>query len=204
MTKRQQHGSGGKARQQHGSGEKAKRQRLPARRPYCDAHKKDGTTCRMRAGWGTTHPGTGTCRFHGGCIDNRGSRHPAYKHGLYAKTLAPEDLTEFETWAAQYELAQVTRDDLYALYRVHKAVAEAENVPLRVLAQSVAALARTKATLRQAVDGIEVRLHVEGADLDDLVDKVAGILMRYVPSDRLEAALGDLSDACRGAVGPSS
>jgi hypothetical protein len=134
----------------------------------------------------------------------RGEDHPNFKHGLYAKHLGKEERIEFEAWAEQYSLAQVTRDDLYALYRVHRAIAEAKDIPLSALAQSVHALARSKATMREAVDGIEVRLHVEGADLDALVNSMAGILVKYVPSDCLEAALRDLSDAYGGAVGPGS
>lgn len=34
---------------------------------YCGARKKQSTgTCTRPAGWGTTHPGTGRCKLHGG------------------------------------------------------------------------------------------------------------------------------------------
>src|SRR3954452_755487 len=36
------------------------------RRPLCGARKKNGQRCRAFAGQGTDHPGTGTCKFHGG------------------------------------------------------------------------------------------------------------------------------------------
>lgn len=35
--------------------------------PKCGAKKHQGTgTCTRPAGWGTTHPGTGRCKLHGG------------------------------------------------------------------------------------------------------------------------------------------
>jgi hypothetical protein len=37
----------------------------------CGAKKKHGTTtCSLAAGWGTSHPGTGRCKFHGGSTPN--------------------------------------------------------------------------------------------------------------------------------------
>lgn len=33
----------------------------------CGAKKRDGSKCTQPAGWGTTHAGLGTCRYHGGC-----------------------------------------------------------------------------------------------------------------------------------------
>lgn len=34
--------------------------------PKCGATKKNGEPCGMDAGWGTDHPGHGTCKLHGG------------------------------------------------------------------------------------------------------------------------------------------
>jgi hypothetical protein len=47
---------------------------------HCNARKDDGTLCEQRAGWGTTHPGEGRCKLHGGS-SLRGPDHPNYKHG---------------------------------------------------------------------------------------------------------------------------
>jgi hypothetical protein len=38
---------------------------------YCGAKKKDGTKCRNQAGLGTSHLGTGTCKFHGGNLSQQ-------------------------------------------------------------------------------------------------------------------------------------
>jgi len=31
---------------------------------------KKGLKCTLAAGWGTPHPGTGACKYHGGCVPN--------------------------------------------------------------------------------------------------------------------------------------
>lgn len=40
----------------------------PREKRHCGAAKRQGTgQCTRPAGWGTDHPGFGTCKFHGGC-----------------------------------------------------------------------------------------------------------------------------------------
>jgi hypothetical protein len=36
----------------------------------CGAKKRNGGKCTMAAGWGTNHPGTGKCKWHGGSMPN--------------------------------------------------------------------------------------------------------------------------------------
>src|SRR5215472_13809284 len=36
----------------------------------CNAQKKDGGRCQQAKGWGTTHPGVGPCKMHGGRTNN--------------------------------------------------------------------------------------------------------------------------------------
>lgn len=36
----------------------------------CNAKKKGGGRCTLSAGWGTLHPGTGSCKLHGGSVPN--------------------------------------------------------------------------------------------------------------------------------------
>lgn len=39
--------------------------------PLCGAAKRQGAgNCRRPAGWGTSHPGAGTCKLHGGSTRN--------------------------------------------------------------------------------------------------------------------------------------
>ncbi len=39
--------------------------------------------CHRPAGWGTTHPGVGRCKLHGGCSP-MGPDHPNWKSGRYS------------------------------------------------------------------------------------------------------------------------
>jgi hypothetical protein len=36
----------------------------------CGAKKRAGGKCTLAAGWGTSHPGSGACKFHGGAAPN--------------------------------------------------------------------------------------------------------------------------------------
>lgn len=39
--------------------------------PRCGAHGRHrDAPCQHEAGWGTTHPGYGSCKLHGGCVPN--------------------------------------------------------------------------------------------------------------------------------------
>jgi hypothetical protein len=40
----------------------------------CGAKKRNGDACRAFAGQGTEHPGTGRCKFHGGCTPSHDKR----------------------------------------------------------------------------------------------------------------------------------
>lgn len=37
---------------------------------YCGANKRNGKPCKREAGWGTSHPGSGRCKMHGGATSN--------------------------------------------------------------------------------------------------------------------------------------
>lgn len=59
----------------------------------CGAKTKNGDSspCKLPAGFGTKHLGTGRCKFHGGC--STGPKTPGVQHGLFAKYL-PEEIKE--------------------------------------------------------------------------------------------------------------
>jgi hypothetical protein len=50
----------------------------------CGSPRKKGRpACTQRAGWGTTHPGLGRCKLHGGLQEDDGR----VKHGLYSPVM---------------------------------------------------------------------------------------------------------------------
>lgn len=50
----------------------------------CGAHRRDGTTCGHRAGFGTDHVGFGKCKFHGGA--HRSGRTAAAREEVVERT----------------------------------------------------------------------------------------------------------------------
>lgn len=51
----------------HNAGSRAHVKKVGA---SCGAKKKKGGKCTMAAGWGTSHPGIGKCKLHGGSVPN--------------------------------------------------------------------------------------------------------------------------------------
>jgi hypothetical protein len=51
----------------HNAGSRAHVKKVGA---TCGAKKKKGGKCTMAAGWGTSHPGIGKCKLHGGSMPN--------------------------------------------------------------------------------------------------------------------------------------
>lgn len=93
------------------------------------------------------------------------------------------------------------RDDLFALYRLYRALASPEPIPLPALAKAVLAVARTKLMFRRALEGLEVRVRIENEHVQRVVEALGEIFVRYVPDDRLEDALRDLRELTAGYAG---
>lgn len=82
-----------------GGGDKKTFQNKPHDKNICGAKgKQSGLPCRRPAGWGTSHPGNGRCKLHGGCStgpkDATGNKN-AVKHGAY-ETIIRDRLSDTE------------------------------------------------------------------------------------------------------------
>lgn len=69
---------------------------MPIKKPsskYCNARSPNSITgyCRKQPGFGTTHVGTGRCKFHGGSSPGRN-----VIHGMYSKSLTSNLKKEFD------------------------------------------------------------------------------------------------------------
>ncbi|HKV43853.1 MAG TPA: hypothetical protein VJT32_04150 [bacterium] len=73
----------------------------------CGAVKKDGTMCTQRAGFGTTHPGTGNCRWHGGALKTH--RQAAIRQEAIKFMGAPLDINPLEAivWCIRITAGEV-------------------------------------------------------------------------------------------------
>jgi hypothetical protein len=74
-------------------------QNKPHDKNICGAKgKQSGLPCARPAGWGTSHPGEGRCKLHGGCStgpkDATGNKN-AVKHGVY-ETVIRDRLSDME------------------------------------------------------------------------------------------------------------
>jgi hypothetical protein len=71
--------------------------------PLCDARKRQprypGETCARPSGWGTSHPGFGRCKLHGGATP--------YKHGRYSRVVREFHLPEIRWKLRAYSLLQL-------------------------------------------------------------------------------------------------
>lgn len=94
--------------------------------------------CQLPAGWGTDHPGTGRCKFHGGCstgapkgnknaVGNKGGAAPegnknALKHGAYEtiirERLSDEEKKIFDAISSQDDLKQELKILRFKLLRL--------------------------------------------------------------------------------------
>jgi hypothetical protein len=73
---------------------------------YCGAKRKQGGTCRMAAGHGTSHPGVGKCKFHGGDLPTHklnGAKQTAVLMG------APKDINPIDAlmWCIRLTAGEV-------------------------------------------------------------------------------------------------
>ena len=67
----------------------------------CGAMRRNGQRCRRTAGYMTSHKGSGSCKYHGGCSQfASGPDNPNWRHGRASKYRTPEQLAEFEKWQA--------------------------------------------------------------------------------------------------------
>lgn len=72
----------------------------------CNARKRNGELCTMAKGWGTTHPGIGRCKYHGGSTKN--GRIAALKEGAQLMG-APKEMNAVEalSWCIKITAGEV-------------------------------------------------------------------------------------------------
>lgn len=100
---------------------------VPRKQPhdskYCGAKTRKGTPCRRPAGWGTSHPGTGRCKLHGGASNGPGPGNKnAVKHGIYETIirdrLSPDEQAVFDAVPDNEDLRQELRILRFKLLRL--------------------------------------------------------------------------------------
>jgi uncharacterized protein YjcR len=92
-------------------------------RKFCGAKaKQTGQPCRRPAGWGTTHPGTGRCKLHGGCSPGVKGNKNARTHGAYETIirdrLSKEEQMVFDAISDDSNMSQEIRILRFKLLRL--------------------------------------------------------------------------------------
>ena len=161
----------------------------------CGAKTRAGTPCQRPAGWGTNHVGEWCCKLHGGCTprhSKRGPDHPEFKHGLYAKHLGEDEKMEFEEFVQRFELIQVTPDELYGLYRAMKALLAPGAIPPLVMTKALQQIASWKRAHHEMASGTKVQISFDQPEMQALIDRFRGIIVKYVPADKHQEVLNEL------------
>lgn len=133
--------------------------------------------CKRPAGWGTSHPGTGRCKLHGGCSTGK-------KSGLlrYSDYVPTDIIEKYEEFASESDTDIKSLNDEIALLRAKITDAESKNNDGRydrsiiVMMEEIRRLVETK---QKVEEGIKSKITIEFAG--KLVDSVIKIIEECVP-----------------------
>ncbi|MFE3522231.1 hypothetical protein ACFXOD_11655 [Streptomyces sp. NPDC059161] len=161
----------------------------PSSRPgldsrYCGAQRKQQPgPCTRPAGWGTSHPGTGRCKLHGGSTPNQ-------------KTSAARQRAEAEARAVLAELGVAPVDD-----PLKQLLALAGQV--LAWQRATAELVNRLESVRYQSDGGSEQIRAEVLLYERAMDRAVAVLTaiaRLNIEERLAAVAGRQVDAVVGAV----
>jgi len=169
----------------------------------CGAKSKStGAACKLPAGYGTSHLGTGRCKFHGGKTPS-GPDSVHFKHGRYAEA--------FKNQFAQHYAAALTDEqplDLLPELAMQRAMltryVEIVGGRKRVsMAQLTTIVAMSETIVKTAVRIIEARnkTALTGAEVTFILSGMRQVLEKYVPDpDQQRAFIDDLRQFVPGFV----
>ncbi len=167
---------------------------ISKKRKFCGAKKRSGPgTCRLPAGWGTSHVGEGYCRKHCGNIDNRGSRNPAFKHGLYSEHISDEEEVEFAEFCGRFDFLNPSSEELYGLYRALGALCSPGNIGPAVIIQALKGITGIKKDYQEIIEGKTVNVHFEDPELHQFVQAAVKVIADYVPEEFRDEVIDQLS-----------
>jgi hypothetical protein len=161
-------------------------ERKKKRYATCDAkRRRREERCTLPAGWGTDHPGTGRCKYHGGCSP--------IKHGLYSKVAGPQLRQAIEQVRAsgvdKYDLSpeiELVRAKLLVAVESPKAIQPGFLEPV------IDALGRIAKRAHEMEHGQKFVLDIHGIEF--VIQQIIGIIEHHVKDSDTRAAIGrDLS-----------
>lgn len=83
----------------------------------CMARTNDGNYCGQAQGWGTDHPGSGRCKFHGGNAGApSGPANGNWRHGLYSEHMSDADAERVEEWLELADGERLSLDEFTGMF----------------------------------------------------------------------------------------
>lgn len=152
---------------------------------HCNGRKRDGSGyCGQTAGWGTDHPGTGRCKWHGGA-----STGPKNGPGIYRTKMGPEYQQIYDRFREDDDLQSL--DDEVALVKtlVYEAIERGGEGRPESVTGLVERLSRILKRKVEMEEGLNYYIHIEG--LNVVVNQVVQIIERHVDDPETRAAIGE-------------
>lgn len=181
---------------------------VPKKNPIlCCGAMRNGEPCKRSAGAGTSHPGYGRCKLHGGCSTGPKTEEGkarsisnGTKHGLYAKTLLPEEL---ETLKEIENAPDFDALDYAIKVQVVKIISYLERhasrfVKDRELEGEEMAYRKSRVICREG-DGVKSFYHA-GTIEDNALDRALNTLRRYLKDKAVIDGKDDSEDSIIDAI----
>lgn len=165
---------------------------MPRTKPtiVCGTRKPNGQPCRLPAGWGTDHFGTGPCIYHDGSPHGRGQHPPLVQ--LADPELRPIVLRMLQDDSQLFDI----RFELATL-RAHFARAAASSNDPRLLMDLAKTIATVMAKLREAEVGRHYYIHVNVVGL--VLQAVGEVAAQYLHTEAERRQFhDDLQSVLRG------
>lgn len=150
-------------------------------KPKCGGLLRDGSgrTCTRPAGWGTSHPGEGKCKLHGGGSP-RGTESPQFKHGIYSHYMAA-------SWQQKATEMEATIDLLPELTLMRVIMAEYmsrfQKPETSLTADDIEVLRSLADVIRKISDSIVKQRNstaLTAVEIAMLADKIPKLVVKYV------------------------
>lgn len=143
----------------------------------CGGKTRSGGQCTQPAGWGTSHPGEGKCKLHGGASP-RGADSPHFKHGIYSQYMPARWRDKAESMEASLDLLpelmllRAILAEYLSRFETFNASADDIDV-IRVLANEIRKITDSIVKQRNstALTAVEIAM---------LVDKIPLLVIKYV------------------------
>jgi len=147
----------------------------------CGAIRKDGLFCTKPAGWGTSHPGTGRCKYHGG---TRQGKKASKALLVYCDPRIAERANEI---LFDPDILNLRKELAVLRARFEQLRARPDDSDVKILTN----LSRAIGSLAMQIHEMELGRHhyIHISVTGTIINKFNEIGMRYIPDPRMRAQI---------------